>query len=138
MFYATDGSVYSTLFEQDGPLVQVQACYYEGGPNPLYQMKLLMEKYGQNHVNSEGSSPPSTIEEFKVQYQTQWTYTSKKIVDADKKGDNVNFQKNRSGYYLTLKNLKELLMYLDDILAWREKYQKSQKNQNESQSKLMN
>ena len=110
--YCKKGSVYSSVFD-DGELVLVlMEC--GARPSPLYNMKLLVQTYGQTEKN-EKDPPPQSLDEVASRYAAEYTFVWKKTVDAD----DVSFKRNASGWYVSASKLKDFFMYFDDLMRYR-------------------
>jgi len=108
--YAEDGSVYDQAFlPQKLWKVEIRCG---ARPNPMYLLKRVMEKYGQEKVNE--ADVPKTMQQLLQLYQTKYQWVDDKTRDEDQ----VGWHKGSSCFYVG-GDLKNFLMYLDDLVAWR-------------------
>ena len=122
MKYCSDGSVYNkSIFPADD--LYVLSLKSGTQPNVLFWMKKVQELYGASTQDSDNPQPEN-IDDFSMIYSTMIEFSSSKNVEQDKI-DKVGFRKNAVGYYIgteeekAVENIKDLIMYLDNVLAWR-------------------
>ena len=130
MEYAKRGSIYSDTFGAGKLWVAQMATSRQ--PNPLFQMKKLMELYGQATAGAE-DPPPATPEDLELRYKAVNQFVWKKTEDKD----DIGWKKNRMGWYIDEEYVKEFLMYFDDIMDWRKGYQDAEFEKIEGEIKIV-
>ena len=126
MAYADDEVVYDGELYGSGPLCVLQmGC--SAAPNPLFMFLKMLDIFTaitkENKDDAEGS-----VEEVEMMGQKRkigelgalnasYQFVSKRTEDQD----NVGWVLNRSGFYVPgrVEKVKDVLMYLDEVLAWR-------------------
>jgi len=117
MKYGIRGSVYSDTFD-DVDLFVVQMAS-AASPSPLYQLKKQVELFGLLSPKAEEASPyPQKWEDMSTMFQAEYQFVGKKTEDCD----GVGWARSRMGFYIT-GDVKEFLMYLDELMAWRAGYE---------------
>jgi hypothetical protein len=114
--YAQNGSLYSPTFS-DGKLWVLQMATSQV-PSPLYQMKKMVELFGLAEANA-ADPPPETREEVALRYGASNQFVWKKTDDTDV----IGWIKTRTGWYVDEKNIKDFLMYFDDMMHWRKGFE---------------
>jgi hypothetical protein len=117
--YCTNGSVYDNKVF---PAADMYALSLATGcqPSPIFWMMKVQELYGKS---TQGSANPQPIdsESFRMAYQTKLEFVSKKTTDPDA----IGWRKNGLCYYVgaeagkAVESIKELIMYLDNVITWR-------------------
>ena len=116
--FCSDGSVYDGQVFHEEVLVQIQMTC-SAVPSPIYKMQELVQKYAQSTTATAGERPvPEDVAAIADRYHTQFTYVSKRTPDPDR----VGLKRNRSGWYVSQRNLKGFLMYFDDLLFFRKTF----------------
>ena len=120
--FSTNGSVYNVELFDDERLIQVQMTC-AALPSPVFNMMQLVRLYKENsEEEGDGTAIPEDMEAVSRQYAAQFSYVGKRTPDPD----SVGFKKNRSGWYVSEKNLKPFLMYFDDLMSFRTKFSDSE------------
>ena len=131
MKYCTRGAVYSDAFG-DGDLYVVQLAS-SASPSPLFNLKKQVELFGALQATpEEGAAFPHNWEDFATMFEAGFQFVGKKTEDTD----GVGWAKHRSGFYMT-GDLKEFLMYFDELMAWRAEYEDAQLEKLASKPKLV-
>ena len=110
--YMQNGSLYSPTYT-NGPIWVAQISTTQM-PSPLFQIMKLIKKYGESQSKSE-NPPPSSMEELQCRYAAQLQFVSKTTPDPDE----IGWARNRMGFYIDEKMVKEFLLYFDDLMAFR-------------------
>ena len=117
--YCADGSAYNeTLF----PASELYAVSLATGaqPTPLFYIMKCQELYGKSTAQSENPQP-TDMAAFQDMYRSKLEFVSKKTTDLD----GIGWRKNGLCYYVgvdpgkAVESVKELLLYLDNVLKWR-------------------
>ena len=117
--YCSDGSKYSNLFAAKELYVLQMAS--SGYPNALFMFPRQVQLYGESQApGDEDDCVPMNMSDVESMYMAKYQWVGKKTEDVDE----VKWAKNRSGFYISggVENVKEFLMYMDDIVAWRTDY----------------
>jgi len=131
--FSTTGNVYNADMFGDGELIQMQMTC-AALPSPVYNIMQLVKLYKENSADPEdGTRIPEDMEAVTQEYAAQFIYVSKKTPDPD----SVGFKKNRSGWYVSYKNLKAFLMYFDDLMFFRTKFFDSEFDALDSEPKIV-
>ena len=112
LVYASKGSVYSSDFDEGQLLVVLTECVAR--PSPLFNQKKLVEVYGSSQKDAE-DPPPATLPEVATRFGAEFGFVGKKTEDVDR----MPWKRNASGWYVSGSQLKEFLMYYDDVLDFR-------------------
>ena len=75
LIYCNKGSVYSSNFDDGQLVVVLMEC--GARPSPLYNLKLLVQVYGQAESNQE-EPPPDSLEQIASRYGAEYTFVWKK------------------------------------------------------------
>ena len=87
-------------------------------PSALYQLTKLIEIHGASEAGQMEKSPCS-LKEVEQRYKAKHQFVGKRTPDVDK----IGWAFNRIGFYIDEGYVKEFLMWLDDILAFRSDYE---------------
>eukprot|EP00973_Karenia_brevis_P062703 8719037-Karenia_brevis.AAC.1 len=109
--FCTNGSIYGEEFRAD-VMYAVQLATFMP-KSPLYLMTTAFDKYCKTHSSDENDIP-SDFRDFLVAFEAKFESVSKRTKDID----DVGFVKKGIAYYTTF-NVKELLMFIDDVFKYR-------------------
>jgi hypothetical protein len=112
--YMGKGSLYSETFSDRKVWVALFGTTCQ--PNPLYQIRKMIELFGQQ--NSEEDSSPQSLKDIEKKLHFVHQFVGKNTLDQD----DIGWIKNRVGFYIDEEFVKEFFMYFDDLMAWRQNY----------------
>ena len=109
--YCSNGSVYSHVYSKD--MLYLMQFVSTSKPSPLYQFRQMVALYGA----TQNKDVPQSLEDIQRTFRATYVWTAANLEDVDE----VGFQKRRQGMYISggAANIKEFLMYFDDLLFWR-------------------
>ena len=128
--YVTKGSIYDAHF--DSSLLIKIVTRFDGVLSPLYLQKKTFELYGRLHQDQD-DAPPQTCDDITDRYAAVFSYASKRTVDVDE----VGWSKNVSCWYVSQGQLKEFLMFYDDVMFWRFGYSNDELEQIDPPPKIV-
>ena len=80
---------------------------------------MLASPRAQEHVAGEGASVPLKMDDLEADLHMIFQHVGKKFDDVD----GIGFVKYRCRVYIVRDTMKDFLMYLDELLAWRKTYE---------------
>lgn len=109
--YCSSGAVCSDAFDDGDVFMMLLECGMQ--PSPLYKLRQLVITYGAE----AGEETPKNMDDIEEQFKTILVYNGKKNADVD----DVGFTNKAMGFYVSggAANMKELIMYLDELFFWR-------------------
>ena len=109
--YCTKGEVYGSVFHP-GDLYVVHLT--SGSTNVLFSLRRQIELFGLD-MASKDIAVPGNVSAMAEDMGAVFQVVASTFRDAD----DVGFRKYRCGFYVSSENLKDLIMYLDDLFYWR-------------------
>jgi len=81
-------------------------------------MKKQVELYGHAAAGAD-DPPPTTLDDVEVRYRAVHQFVWRKTEDKD----DIGWAKHRMGWYIEEEYIKDFIMYFDDIMDWRSRYE---------------
>ena len=112
--HCTNGNVYSTIFGQE-PLDLLLMESVQLYPNPIFLMKRTMQKYVNQEIKTE-ETEDIAIDDYLYTLGSSFVYVDKK---KNTDPDDIGYVGKQSGFYVRRSSLKDLIMFLDEVLKFR-------------------